>query len=73
MINSMFFLFCYKNIEITLKPEEIIISYYVVGLSTSIPPSDAIDVVHQALLRDTTLSNRTNLSCNQIGDLLHLC
>ena len=58
---------------ITLKPEETIISYDVVGLFTSIPPSSVIDVVHQALLKDATLSNRTNLFCNQICDLLHLC
>ena len=58
---------------ITLKPEETIISYGVVGLFTSIPPSSEVDVVHQALPKDTTLSNRTNLSCNQICDLLHLC
>ena len=57
-----------KKIEgVTLKPED------VVGLFTSIPPSSAIDVVRQALLKDTALSNRTNLSCIQICDLLHLC
>ena len=58
---------------ITLKPEETIISYDVVGLFTSIPPSSAIDVVQQALLEDITLSDQNNLSCNQICDLLHLC
>ena len=56
-----------------LKPEETTISYDVVCLFTSIPPTSAFDVVHQALLGDTTLSNRTNLSCNQTCDLLHLC
>ena len=44
-----------------------------IGLFTSIPPSNEIDVVHQALLKDSTLSNRTYLSCSQICDLLHLC
>ena len=34
---------------ITLKPEETIISYDVVGLFTKMPPTSAIDVVHQAL------------------------
>ena len=57
---------------ITPKPEETIISYDVVGLFTSIPPSSAIDVVQQALLEDITLSDQTNLSCNQICDLLYL-
>ena len=56
-----------------MKPEETIISYDVVGLFTSIPPSSAIDVVHPALLKDTTLSNGTNLSCNQLYYLVHLC
>ena len=65
--------FVNKIIEITLKPEETIISYDVVGIFTSIPPSRVIDVDHQALLKDTTLSNRNNLSCNQICHLLHLC
>ena len=54
--------FVQKIKGITLKPEENIISYDVVGLFTSMPPISAIDVVHQALLKDTTLSNRTNLS-----------
>ena len=58
---------------ITLQHEETIISYDVVDLFTSIPPTSALDVVQQALLKDTTLSNRTNLACNQICDLLHLC
>ena len=49
------------------------ISYDMVGLFTGLPPSSLIDVVHQALLKDTTLSNRTNLTCNQICELLHLC
>ena len=71
VLNS--FDFARKIKGITLKPEETVISYYVVGLFTSIPPSSTIDVVHQALLKDNTLSNRTNLSCNQICDLLHLC
>ena len=44
-----------------------------VGFFTIIPPCSAIDVVHQALLKDTTPYTRTNLSCNQICDLLHLC
>ena len=44
-----------------------------VGLFISIPPSSAIDVVHQALLKNITLSNRNNLFCNQICHLLHFC
>ena len=43
-----------------------------VVLFTSIHPSSAIDVVYQALLKDSALCNRTNFSCNQICDLLHL-
>ena len=65
--------FAIKIKGITLKPEETIIAYDVEGLFTSIPPTSALDAVYQALLNDTTLSNRKNLSCNQICDLLHLC
>ena len=65
--------FVTKTKGITVKPEETIFSYDVVGLFTSIPPSSAIDVVNQALLRDITLCNRTNLYCNPICDLMHLC
>ena len=65
-----YFDFVKKIKGITLKPEETIISYDVIGLCTSIRPTSAIDIVHQALLKDT---NRKNLSCNQICDLLHLC
>ena len=56
------FAFVLKIKGITPKPEETIISYDVVGLFTNIPPSSAIDVVHLALLKDTTPSNQTNLS-----------
>ena len=48
---------------ITLIPEDIIISYDVVGLFTS----NAIDVFHQALHKDITLSSRTYLSCNRMS------
>ena len=68
--NSNYFV---QRIVITMKPEETIISYDVVGLFTSMPLTSALDVVNQALLKDTTLSNRTNLYCNKICDLLHLC
>ena len=63
-----------KQIDgISLKAEDTIISYDAVDLFASIPPSSAIDVVHQALLENSTLTNRTNLHCNKICDLLHLC
>ena len=69
---KILFILLKKLKGITLRPEEALISYDVVGLLTSVPPSSAIDVVHLALLKNTTLSNQNDLSCNQICDLLHL-
>ena len=56
---------------ISLIPEDIITSFDVVDLFTSMTPNSALDVVHQTLLKDLTLSNRSNFSFNHICDLLH--
>ena len=59
--NSFDFVNCFAGIN--PKSEETITSYDVEGLSTSIPTSSTIDVVHHELFEDTTLSNRTKLLC----------
>ena len=44
-----------------------------VDLLISISSISANDLVHQALSKETALCNRSNLSCNKICDLRHLC
>ena len=65
--------FVNKIKDIRVEEDEIITSYDVCSLFTCIPPKEAISVVREALETDDTLSDRTNLSVNQICELLDLC
>ena len=57
----------------TLDENEIITSYDVSVLFTSIPPDDAIQVVRNCLIKDVKLSERTYLTVEQIVELVILC
>ncbi|XP_035661757.1 uncharacterized protein LOC118406009 [Branchiostoma floridae] len=65
--------FVNKIKDIRVEEDEIIISYDVCSLFTSIPPKRAVAVVRDFLESDTTLGERTSLSSKQICDLLELC
>ena len=65
--------FADKIAGLVLDEDETITSFDVTALFTSIPPVDAVRAVHEALTQDTTLHERTNLSVDQVCDLLKLC
>lgn len=60
-----------KNIHLDLN--DILISFDVVSLFTNVPIDENLEIVKRKLLADTSLYSRTNLSVNEIIDLLKLC
>ncbi|XP_072014754.1 uncharacterized protein [Amphiura filiformis] len=65
--------FVKKIRDTSVDDNEIITSYDVSALFTSIPPDDAIKVVKDFLSEDTTLSERTDLTVEQIVELVTIC
>ena len=57
----------------TVEIDELLVSFDVVSLFTKIPTQLATKVAHQRLQDDTSLSNRTSLTPNEIVSLLELC
>ena len=56
-----------------LEPGEIITSYDVKALFTSVPVQPSIQIVKQRLQQDNTLPQRTSMSIPQITSLLEFC
>ena len=56
-----------------LEPGEVITSFDVKALFTSVPVHPAIQIVKQRLQQDTTLPQRTSMSIPQITSLLEFC
>ena len=69
--NSQAFVDTIKDIK--LKDNEIITSYDVSALFTSIPPEDVLNVATEALENDPSLSDRTSLSVEQLSELISIC
>ena len=56
-----------------LEPGDIITSYDVKALFTSVPVQPSIHIVQQRLQQDSTLPQRTSMSITQITSLLEFC
>ena len=56
-----------------LEPGEVITSFDVRALFTSVPVAPSIQIVKQKLQQDSTLPQRTNMSIQQITTLLEFC
>ena len=59
--------------QFKLQPGQVISSYDVTALFTSVPVDPAINMVQQRLTQDPTLSQRTQMSIPQIVTLLEFC
>ena len=58
---------------LSLEPDEVMISFDVSALFTSVPVNEACQIIHDRLQEDQSLSDRTNMSPAQITDLLQFC
>ena len=58
---------------IQLGPDEIMVSYDVKALFTSVPIQPALSIIEKLLKEDTGLQNRTTMSVKHIMDLLEFC
>ncbi len=59
--------------QIRLSENDILVSFDVVSLFTNVPVEEACIIAKERLLLDSTLPQRTNLSPENIYDLLKLC
>ena len=58
---------------ITLGPEEVMVSYDVRALFTSVPIKPALEIIEKLLKEDPDLQKRTTMSIPNIMDLLEFC
>ncbi|XP_041466320.1 uncharacterized protein LOC121416867 [Lytechinus variegatus] len=56
-----------------IRPSDALVSFGVVSLFTSVPVDQACDIIKQRLITDSDLASRTNLTPDQIHDLLLTC
>ncbi|XP_072050085.1 uncharacterized protein [Amphiura filiformis] len=59
--------------KFTLGPDECLVSFDVTALFTCVPVDESLVIVKDLLTADTTLESRTNLSPQQVTDLLSTC
>ena len=71
IINSVDFVKKVQNLE--LSPTDKLVYYDVCSLFTSIPIDKAIKVIEQKLIMDPTIKDRSELSIQQISELLQMC
>ena len=56
--------------DLTLQPDDIMVSFDVVSLFTNVPISDATTIAKDRLAADPALKDRTDLTPEQLHDLL---
>ncbi|XP_041461178.1 uncharacterized protein LOC121412434 [Lytechinus variegatus] len=56
-----------------IRPSDTLVSFDVVSLFTSVPVDQACDIIKQRLITDSDLASRTNLTPDQIHDVLLTC
>ena len=59
--------------DLVLHPDEIMVSFDVVSLFTNVPTEDACNIAWERLSEDSSLQDRTDLTPDQIADLLKFC
>ena len=59
--------------DIKLASDEVMMSYDVKALFTSVPIKPALDVVEKLLKEDPSFQSRTSMSTQHIMDLLEFC
>ena len=63
----------HKMAALTLQEHEVLVSYDVTALFTSVPTDESITIIHDLLCNDNTLSQRNKLTARNIADLLEIC
>ena len=71
ILNNQDFMEHLKDIQ--LGPDEVMVSYDVRALFTSVPIQPALEVIERLLNEDPDLQKRTTMSTKQIMDLLEFC
>ena len=59
--------------EIVLDEDEVLTSYDVTALFTCVPVDKSLEIIYDLLCQDPMLHTRTNMTAEQVRDLLGLC
>ena len=62
-----------KMSQLTLSEQEMLVSFDVKALFTSVPVQESLEIIHQRLINDPTLSSRTKIPAEMVTDLLRIC
>ncbi|XP_072041044.1 uncharacterized protein [Amphiura filiformis] len=62
-----------ESLLVIVGEDECLVSYDVTALFTSVPVDESVNIIHDLLSKDTTLSARTKLTPQQITDMLTVC
>ena len=71
MKNSKHFLEALQDVRVA--EDELLVSFDVSSLFTTVPINEAVQVIQHKLEQDDTLANRTTLSPNKVAELLDVC
>ena len=69
--NSEHFISMIKDLN--LGPDETLVSFDVSSLFTNVPVDEAVEVIHDMLVKDETLDERTTLLPDRIAEFLETC